>query len=127
MNSRPRRRVRSTAERMYWDRLSVDERVAFVLGYSVGQGCEFPSPQMIAELRRSISPPAVYRPGRVRRASLDRVAVARVACEAIAAGRSPEQALVVAGFASNVKAAGVLMSRCRASGFEIPYRRARSS
>lgn len=46
-----KRRHRSIAEQMYWDKLSPRERVAFTIGFAVGQGHPFPTPVMIRQLR----------------------------------------------------------------------------
>ena len=53
-NAKPRTRRRSVGEQMYWDQLSPRERVAFVLGFSVGQGHDFPRPVDLDRLRQQL-------------------------------------------------------------------------
>lgn len=52
--TRHARRVRSHAEQMFWDQLSPRERVAFTLGYAVGQGADFPPPARVDALRAQL-------------------------------------------------------------------------
>lgn len=53
-NAKPRQRRRSVGEQMYWDQLTPRERVAFTLGYMVGQGIDFPRPSDLDRLRQAL-------------------------------------------------------------------------
>jgi hypothetical protein len=129
-NARPRRRVKSSAEQMYFDQLNVDERIAYTIGYAVGQGHPFPRPDMIEALRASITgqtPPALRQPRRAERRGgsrtirIDLAEVAHVAREAIARGESAAVAVHRELGCSTTKAANVHISRARMAGHPIPY------
>lgn len=143
-NTRPRRRRRSSAEQMFWDRLGVAERVAFTVGYAVGQGHPFPSPAMIADLRTQIAAdrrrttaartdptaPAPFRatprptdPDRPRRRNgYDYAEVAAIARAAIAAGRSAAtDVFEMIDHCKSPGAASMAISTARKQGHDIPY------
>lgn len=143
--TRRRRRVRSHAEQMYWDALNPSERLAFTLGFAVGQGVDFPTPAQIDALRghlglptstRGSQPPArqafahkgrpVARTASGQQFRYDYAEVARIAREAIADGRSPARAVFeqIEQCASEA-AAHEAIRRARELGHDIPYLRAR--
>ncbi len=140
-NARPRRRHRSVAESMYWEKLTVDQKVAFTNGYAVGQGADFPTPAMIADLRQQIARPGSPRqrtprrlasdpttPGESRQhvGRYDYAEVARIARQAIAEGRSAAQALVDRLGSPSTAAASMAISSARKAGHDIPYVRGAS-
>jgi hypothetical protein len=49
-----RQRWRSRDEQAYWARLSPRERVAFLLGFTVGQGHPFPNAQTVRHIREQM-------------------------------------------------------------------------
>lgn len=127
-----RRRYRSAAEQMYWDQLTPTERLAFTLGYVVGQGIDFPSPAQIGALRiqLGVDKPSPLRGRPVARNAdgsrfrYDLAEVARIAREAIAGGRSAADAVHTAiEHCASPKAASVAISRARQAGHDIPYLR----
>lgn len=140
-NSRPRRRMRSSAEQMYWDQLSPSER--FTIGYVVGQGIDFPSPAQIGALRIQLGFDPHPTPGRGRatggsplrgrpvardadgrRFTYDLALVAAIARGAIAAGRSAADAVFEQiEHCSSPKAASVAITKARQAGHDIPYLR----
>lgn len=141
-STRRRRRMRSSAEQMYWDGLSPTERLAFTLGYITGQGIDFPTPAHIDAIARELgvhrnapgtgratggSPlkgRPVARTADGRRFTYDLAEVARIAREAIAGGRSAADAVHTAiEHCASPKAASVAISRARQAGHDIPYLR----
>jgi len=53
-NAKPLKRQRSRDEQLYWDGLSPRERVAFLLGYTVGQDHPFPAAHVVDFLRQQM-------------------------------------------------------------------------
>lgn len=126
--TRPRRRVRSHAEQMYWDQLTPSERLAFTIGFAVGQGADFPTPAQIAALRghlgATVEPPvgsSVARSADGSRFTYDFAQVARIAREAVDQGRSATVAVFQQiDQCASLKAASVAISRARKLGYDIP-------
>lgn len=135
--TRHRRRVRSHAEQMYWDRLTPHERLAFTLGYDVGQGIDFPAPSHIAALRVQLGVDQPPRPKAKRsyttrrpharnadgtRFKYDLAQVADIARRAIAAGESATIAVFEQiELCASPEAASMAISAARKAGHDIPY------
>lgn len=130
-NARRRRRVRSSAEQMYWDQLSPQERVAFTIGYAVGQGADFPTPDQINVLRGRVGlevaerkPPATATreyPRARRAGKYDLDIVAEAARTAVRRGESPAEAVLAATGCTSHASASMLISKARKLGYDIPY------
>lgn len=121
--TRRRRRVRSHAEQMYWDALTPSERLAFTLGFAVGQGVDFPTPAQIDALRCQLgaTEPQPGRPTAPSRFTYDFAQVARIAREAVDHGRSATAAVFEQiEQCASPKAASVAISRARRLGYDIP-------
>lgn len=130
-STRRRRRMRTAAEQAWWDRATPRERLAFTLGYVVGQGIEFPNHRQIDVISielgvkrppklRTASKPRSTSSGQPRR-TYDLEVVAATARAAIASGTSAADAVMEACGCPTKRSASSLITKARNLGHDIPH------